>query len=203
MCQTDRCPVWKNWSQWTGCDQECGGGWKERERICEDGNPGQRGCFGDYKVKARCNTRDCPAWESWAAWSECSASCGVGRKHRYRYCNHEGECDGDETESNQCFAGACASWQNWGSWSECTVTCGRGGNQKRYRECSGKGECQPDPYTQDTDSQFQQCQAASICRKFCSSFYSREIFLSIYPFFSILEELVCMELLQRNMRRRN
>lgn len=45
---------WSDWSSWTTCSAECGGGQQFRTRHCEKNN-----CNGDGKMARACNTHSC------------------------------------------------------------------------------------------------------------------------------------------------
>ena len=91
---------WEEWSQWAECDQSCGGGIKRRRRQCPAGD-GQ--CYSTMTKpdteEALCNNIPCPVepksksrsesvaqWSAWHAWTDCSKSCGPGKKWSYRNC---------------------------------------------------------------------------------------------------------------------
>lgn len=52
-------------------------------------------------------------WSGWAAWSECSASCGTGKRTRIRGCNSPAPsnggdtCSGPDTEIAECYERNC------------------------------------------------------------------------------------------------
>ena len=53
--------VWESWNKWTECNVFCGGGNRNRLRICQFGGPGNDGCIGPAKETEDCNTELCTA----------------------------------------------------------------------------------------------------------------------------------------------
>lgn len=80
-------------------------------------------------------------WSEWGEWTECSATCGGGRRRKFRQCvDHQGglvdssNCPGEETMSKNCNTQECPKWTDWTKWTECSATCG-GGSRSKVREC--------------------------------------------------------------------
>ena len=47
-------------------------------------------------------------WQLWGDWSQCTASCGEGRRVRGRACSAlDGQCLGDSTEDEVCKVEEC------------------------------------------------------------------------------------------------
>ena len=59
-------------------------------------------CCGEPELTEECNTDSCPMWTDWSPWSQCSTSCGGGRRQRGRECaaptfrNGQYFCEGGE-----------------------------------------------------------------------------------------------------------
>ena len=109
------------WSTWSECSDTCGGGLKNRTRVCVGDNCGKNVLLLQTQT---CNEHQCPYYMNWGAWSECSASCGGGIKTRSRTCQGIG-CQGSASESAHCRTGKCPTFE-YGQWSSCSNTCGRG-----------------------------------------------------------------------------
>jgi hypothetical protein len=101
------------------------------------------GCPGDTKEMKLCNTEGCPTWTDWTPWTQCSKSCGGGRRVRVRECalpKSLGKqllahfCPGDEKIIESCNDAACPKPTEWEGWGECSKSCG-GGMRTRTREC--------------------------------------------------------------------
>ena len=62
-CNTNKCPIWTEWSEWTSCSSTCGGGKTKRTRECvlPDGSRSSSlYCPGDSKEETTCNENKCP-----------------------------------------------------------------------------------------------------------------------------------------------
>ena len=92
-------------------------------------------------------------YSPWTCWSECSATCGGGKKSRDRECNcpdgyppnlceNNGQCDGEPREEEDCNTDVecppeCEFSPDWEPWLPCSKTCG-GGTKSRQKKCECK-----------------------------------------------------------------
>ena len=143
-CNTDACPVWTDWTEWTPCSVSCGGGKKVKTRECV--LPKALGwerlqllCPGDREVVSDCNSNPCPAPSEWSGWSECSKSCGGGTRTKIRECVNQRDKDGNPCKADlilteDCNQNPCPEWTDWTEWTACSKSCG-GGTRKKVRQC--------------------------------------------------------------------
>ncbi|XP_059365640.1 adhesion G protein-coupled receptor B2-like isoform X3 [Carassius carassius] len=140
--------LWEEWSSWSLCSVKCGRGTRTRSRICVLPQHGSNGCGGPEVQTKLCNIAVCPVdgqWLDWAAWSQCSVSCGSGTQQRQRRCSVSvhgwAECKGPHAETRECTNPSCGDGGNWGAWNHwslCSKTCDSGW-QRRFRMCEGTG----------------------------------------------------------------
>eukprot|EP00439_Symbiodinium_sp_Y106_P074843 s2309_g14.t1 len=94
LCPMSDCGcVWRDWSEWSACTCECGGGQKTRNRhIARAPQPGCTPCepFDKQQIEP-CNTQKCEEdecvdalWSPWQDWEPCSISCRGGITWRSR-----------------------------------------------------------------------------------------------------------------------
>ncbi|KAL9979352.1 hypothetical protein ACROYT_G017003 [Oculina patagonica] len=143
------------WSQWSLCDNPCGGSVVNRSRACTNPTPTPDGknCTGDnFQTKLEC-IWPCPTgpidgeWSFWTPWTQCSQTCGLPGGtvlKRTRLCNQPPPmnggkaCVGNSSESvRACFA-PCpvdGGLGLWSAWTTCSKTCGTG-CQSRSRACN-------------------------------------------------------------------
>nr|XP_058951355.1 uncharacterized protein LOC131778889 [Pocillopora verrucosa] len=91
-----------------------------------------------------CKTND-GGFSEWGSWSQCSKTCGDGRRSRRRSCTNPPpspggkDCSdlGPDTQYEDCNDGSCpvdGGYSNWLEWSACSASCG-GGRRARSRKC--------------------------------------------------------------------
>uniref|UniRef100_A0A8C5EX05 Uncharacterized protein n=1 Tax=Gouania willdenowi TaxID=441366 RepID=A0A8C5EX05_GOUWI len=127
---------WSEWSGWSQCDVECGGGVSQRNRSCSAPPPknGGRECEGMSRQSQSLDG----GWSDWSRWSPCSSQCGSGEQTRDRLCNspapqHGGlSCSGPHIQTPGCRVDG--AWGQWGPWTGCSLSCG-GGEKLRKRLC--------------------------------------------------------------------
>ncbi|CAG2195918.1 HMCN [Mytilus edulis] len=140
---------WSSWAQWTTCSNSCGVGLQTRTRQCNNPSTQYGGvyCNGLSSQTRKCNTISCPVdggWSSWAQWTTCSNSCGVGLQTRTRQCNNPSTqyggvyCNGLSSQTRKCNTISCpvidGGWSKWAKWTDCTKLC-NGGLMERARTC--------------------------------------------------------------------
>nr|CAB3266952.1 thrombospondin type-1 domain-containing protein 4-like [Phallusia mammillata] len=145
------------------CSQSCAQGVKIQRFVCLVQSTRQvlddSQCVGPKpkpKIK-QCNSQPCPPFYDVGSWSECSRSCGMGRKTRrvicrqrfagnftsavmYQKCGRLSKPNSHE----HCQIQECARWEVTGEWSKCNVKCATG-SQTRRTECKdGEGRTVPE-----------------------------------------------------------
>ncbi|XP_067679122.1 A disintegrin and metalloproteinase with thrombospondin motifs adt-1-like isoform X3 [Haliotis asinina] len=146
MCKVNG--VWSLWGEWGECSVTCESGIQQRTRACNHPPAlhGGKDCVGEAVQTKPCTLDMCPVdgvWETWAAWSECSTSCGMGSQWRERTCHgpfyHGKECQGERRQTQECKIRECpvdGVWNGWETWGDCSNICG-GGMRSRTRTCEG------------------------------------------------------------------
>jgi len=110
--------------------------------------------FSDTPIQPKYLTQESQDCEltAWSPWSQqCSASCGVGYRQRFRQVSRPAQGGGKPcsrllVRKEQCDLPACPSLcrtGQWADWGPCTKTCGSDGIQNRYRQVSS-AECGAD-----------------------------------------------------------
>ncbi|KAK2908097.1 hemicentin-1 isoform X2 [Channa argus] len=152
VCKDRSCPVdgkWSSWVSWGACSVSCGGGTRQRTRLCASPAPqnGGRQCEGNDVHIDFCNSEPCPIsgnWGPWSSWGSCSKTCNGGQMRRYRTCdnprpaNGGRACAGADTQIQRCSTANCpvnGNWGSWQPWGECSASCG-GGERTRVRLCN-------------------------------------------------------------------
>ncbi|PVD24393.1 hypothetical protein C0Q70_14875 [Pomacea canaliculata] len=161
-CHLKECPEWYP-GGWGPCSVTCDKGVSMRAVKCrlasslledtqcdatkrpEDTQPCFMGaCPTTPPLTTTTTAKTAPQAAFWrfGSWTECSATCGTGTKHRFvscmdyqsqvintSFCNHLPR----PASVDSCVIKPCGDWHS-GAWSDCTVTCGEG-IQTRYVKC--------------------------------------------------------------------
>ncbi|KAL7301189.1 hypothetical protein TKK_0006159 [Trichogramma kaykai] len=117
---------WTDWSDWSGCNKNCGLALKTRRRTCSNPTPqhGGRVCLGADHEEAYCN--DLPpcslhgdkiaaapaavapatpakgVWSDYGPWTSCSKKCGGGFRTRRRTCEPQSRHKDSKVECVGC-----------------------------------------------------------------------------------------------------
>lgn len=151
VCKTNPCPIdgqFGAWERWSLCSKSCGKGTQNRVRQCDSPYPryGGRNCTKTFSETKTCNTLNCPidgGFGDWISWTDCSVSCGGGKKYRSRFCDSPipsfggKNCSGNFSEESFCKTFPCpidGFFDEWEDWTPCSHSCG-GGIQTRNRIC--------------------------------------------------------------------
>lgn len=111
---------WSEWSAPTACSKKCGIeiDLSYQFRYCNNPTPafGGKPCEGESQKSTECETKPCPQngkWSSWSNWTECSVTCGLGERRRFRKCNNPYPmfgglfCEGTSSETIPCYVQKC------------------------------------------------------------------------------------------------
>uniref|UniRef100_A0A3Q3K3Y4 Hemicentin 1 n=1 Tax=Monopterus albus TaxID=43700 RepID=A0A3Q3K3Y4_MONAL len=133
MCSVRPCPVdgkWSSWVSWGACSVSCGGGTRQRTRLCASPAPqhGGRQCEGADTQIQRCGTAICPGE------SRCLRLCQGQGSVRLRVCRLF-ICVLTYLHVLGCIIAVDGSWGSWQPWGECSASCG-GGERTRVRLCN-------------------------------------------------------------------
>ena len=155
VCNLNPCPVHGGYSAWGNfsvCSKSCQNGTKFRTRTCDKPRPlhGGRNCsrLGPSLEVLACNEFPCPihgGYSQWSNFTECSVTCGGGKKTRVRTCTeptpqHAGRnCSylGAADETRRCNTHFCpihGGYSEWSGFTTCTKSCGNG-TMTRNRSC--------------------------------------------------------------------
>ena len=137
-CNNQACPIGQwIWSNWSECTNSCGGG--VRIKTAEQCSPEGAFCGEVPIMKEACNENACSQGQwNWNPWSDCSVSCGGGRRTRTpNSCVPENSlCSAVPILEESCNEEACpiGTWL-WMDWSDCSASCGGGVRTRIPRSC--------------------------------------------------------------------
>ncbi|XP_076801655.1 uncharacterized protein LOC143446071 isoform X1 [Clavelina lepadiformis] len=137
-CNPQTCPRWSEYTAWSECSKTCDNGMRTRNRSCIEGSIGQIGCHEGVSTQSEvCHLGPCHHWSTWSSWSECSRTCGEGRRISRRSCVNGDTCKGEDERRERCNLGSCSKCKGWTGWSKCSKSCNRG-VRTRSRNCSSE-----------------------------------------------------------------
>ena len=131
----------EDWTEWSKCSRECGGGYQIQVKSC---NPSDPACIGSSTIAQRaCNTQACSGdWGCWSTWTPCDR---YNKKRRSRVCIAASGIRSGDSASPICPGGSgfeeidCDGWGPWADWKgDCEST--PDGTRIRSRECKAE-EC--------------------------------------------------------------
>jgi hypothetical protein len=130
-----------DWSNWSNCSTNCGGGTQERTRSIITAPRGNGISCPVLKETITCNIDVCPVdckVSDWSNWSNCSVSCGGGTQERTRNVITAQKGTGiscpELTQTKACNTDVCSvncQVSDWSNWSNCSSNCR--GTQERTR----------------------------------------------------------------------
>ena len=133
------------YSSWSKCSVSCGQGTQSRKATCQVGSrivdEDQCSQASKDSTSKPCALPPCaklqPIWVV-DGWSECTATCGGGKRAKQYHCELNGfkvsdwRCNSNLKPyvTEECSSDECPRW-SVGSWGPCSATCD-GGYKKRY-----------------------------------------------------------------------
>ncbi|XP_033937393.1 hemicentin-1 [Pseudochaenichthys georgianus] len=173
FCKEKPCPVdgkWSSWVSWGTCSVSCGGGTRQRTRLCASPAPQHAGrqCEGNDVQIDFCNNDPCPIngnWGPWSSWGSCSKTCNGGQMRRYRTCDNPRSanggraCAGADSQIQRCSTANCpvdGNWGSWQPWGDCSTSCG-GGERTRVRLCNSPSSSNGGRLCPGDSSQLSRC----------------------------------------------
>ena len=128
LISDDNCPFWDDWTS-GACSKTCGSGEKIVTRNCIQQNQqvDSELCRKEYPALNQNDTRTescvnetfCD-FDLWMKWSDCSKTCGGGKRTRNRDCPSN-SCSGESSQTELCNTQVCISqWSSWERVSECS-----------------------------------------------------------------------------------
>eukprot|EP00929_Paragymnodinium_shiwhaense_P046780 TRINITY_DN237_c0_g2_i2.p1 TRINITY_DN237_c0_g2~~TRINITY_DN237_c0_g2_i2.p1 ORF type:complete len:1617 (-),score=410.89 TRINITY_DN237_c0_g2_i2:304-5154(-) len=144
------------WTAWSKCDKDCGGGQQTRKRslTLPPRNGGMCNFLQGLHAVQACNTQPCKRnpeddchFHDWGAWTPCTSTCGHGQQTRKRTMTPPWKeptnpkitplgCEGELEQVQGCQIEECPKrdcvWNDWEEWGACTVSC-NGGSKRRAR----------------------------------------------------------------------
>jgi len=149
------CQVSK-WRTASSCSKQCNGGVQNLTREIVHIQETEGMPCPKLHATVPCNEEPCPrdcSVSSWTEWSQCSASCGGGRRQRQRQvlmrargtgrpCSATSDVEGCNVQSCE---PAC-TFSDWGPWGICTKACGGGtrGRRRMAEAALDEGQCPAD-----------------------------------------------------------
>lgn len=199
-CNTQPCEetndcVFGKWTDWDACSCSCNG---IRHRVRHiDLFPGRGGkaCEGPLREVQHCNfpceeeeevkdlAVDCILGD-WAAWGECSATCGAAQHIRHRSISRHPEnggapCVGELAEVTPCVNLPCSTekqqeapavdclWSEWDDWGACSASCD-GGQMVRQRQIKQMGSSKGAPCLDEPSMEVKPCGTQACACDDCS-----------------------------------
>uniref|UniRef100_A0AAQ6AQU4 Uncharacterized protein n=1 Tax=Amphiprion ocellaris TaxID=80972 RepID=A0AAQ6AQU4_AMPOC len=130
---------WSSWVSWGACSVSCGGGTRQRTRLCASPTPqhGGRQCEGNDVHIDFCNSDPCPS-ELFLLFIFYSVLLLLYHKCPVYLILFNG------------------NWGPWSSWGSCSKTC-NGGQMRRYRTCDNPRPANGGRACAGADTQIQRC----------------------------------------------
>ena len=128
LISDDNCPFWDDWISGQ-CSKTCGSGVKIVTRNCIQQNEqvDSELCRKEHpaliqedKKTESCIEETFCQFDPWRQWSDCTETCGGGKRTRNRDCPSD-SCSGESSQTELCNTQVCISqWSSWEKTGDCS-----------------------------------------------------------------------------------